>query len=849
MKTFGDRLPAYHVADLVPVLLNGTLPSAERGRVMGHIQDCAACAAELRAWQAIQAATRAAPRPAHEAPDATLAQVWAVLDHGRRTTTTPPDLITTPQPQQPLRLEVPMTTYAFPVPPLAPAERIGSDSARRPRLASPAARRWLSLLAVAALVLLAVSAVLLQGQGERTRSALSGLLRWQQEIPPDVPMYRGNPQHTGESPGPGPESKPQILWQMQTRGPIHTTPALVDGVLYVGSLDGQISAVEYATGAERWRFDTGGHPEAHPTVAGGLVFVGDNNPYQTDGTLFVLDADDGTEQWRLPDAQTSAPLVVDGTLYTGTSDGIFHAFDAANGTERWRVETAPLSRGATLANGLLYFGSKDGTIYARDVVDGTERWRYQTDGGQLGTVVVVDGMAYEIAFDGPADQLYALDAATGDERWRFAINARLQPPVVKDGVVYLPGGDGSVYALDAATGTVRWRFDFGDPTVLGPVLVGDTLYIVGGSPVLYAVDTATGKERWHVELDGAIGSSPIVSGGVIYVTTNAGSLYALGERTEDAPVVLPAPSDAERGGSPAEFLWQAANGSEPIHGLTGIAVAPNGAIWTIEGETNRILMFSPEGAFREAWGGPGPGEGEFAFRLESDGGIYGDLGFDPDGNLYVLDSGNYRVQKFDRTRHFVTAWGSQGSGNGQFQAPVTLAVDAQGNIYVGDDGRGDIQQFASDGTYLATIARRGEGQGETECLPDFGVDAAGTLYLPDCHRHQIQVFAADGTYLATWGSEGKGEGQFTFPVAVAIDAEGRVYVSDAGNNRVQVLDAQGTYLTSWGSFGSDEGEFNGTGAIVLDGRGNAYVGDGNGRLQKFRLAPPLGPDLTATPTT
>lgn len=827
-----------HVADLMPAFVNGTLTQPDRTRVMVHIQRCAACTANLRAWQAIREATRAEAAPTFTAPDSVLDGIWAALEGTRQTDSNALSFQRT-MIQSDLHLEeelTPAITATYPV--YSPTPILPGRRAARPSV--PAMKQVLpALLAVAAVLAVVLAGTLVPQRRELIR--FGSLLPWQEAIPPDVPMFRGDAARTGVMPGPGPLGKPDVLWRAKTGGPMATSPVISAGVIYTPSLDGAVYAFDAVTGEARWHTEIGGGPQANLTVADGVVLAGDNNPYEGDGSLFALDAKDGHERWRLDNVQTNSPLVIDGIAYVGTSDGHLLALNPSDGSEYWRAPAPQMSRSPALADGLLYYGGRDGNVYAVDAANGQERWRYQTAGGQLGTVAVGGGFVYQATIDGPDDQLYALDAATGEERWRFAIGARLQGPTIGDGSVYIAGGDGSVYALDAALGTVRWRFAVNDSNVFSPVVVGDSLYITSGSTTLFAVDVASGKERWHVDVEGTIGTSSVVSGGIIYVVTDAGELYALGQRTEKLPEVLPALNDAATNTGPVEFLWAAANGTEPIEQMGGMALAPDGTIWIIDGSASRFLIFSPDGAVRETWGEPGPSEGEFNFFLERCGGGYGDIGFDQDGNIYVLDSGSHRVQKFDRSRRFVKAWGTSGTEGAQSECPVTMTVDSQGDVYVADDGRGVIEKFTNNGEHLATISSRGTDDGQTECIAAFGIDAVGTLYVPDCWRHEVQTFSSNGEFLAAWGSEGRNDGQFNFPTEVAIDKEGHVFVTDSGNHRVQVFDREGQFLGSWGSFGSGDGEFNGTGSLALDGAGNIYVQDGNGRIQKFRLLPPLAP--------
>ena len=222
----------------------------------------------------------------------------------------------------------------------------------------------------------------------------------------------------------------------------------------------------------------------------------------------------------------------------------------------------------------------------------------------------------------------------------------------------------------------------------------------------------------------------------------------------------------------------------------------------------------------------GSAEGQFAAPLG--------IAVDGVGNVYVADNQNHRIQKFSTSGDFLETWGSEGAGNGQFQFPGGVTVDGAGSVYVTDANNHRIQVFSSDGTFLRAWGSEGVGEGQFNIPTDVAVDESGNVYVVDFLNHRVQVFNANGAFLRTWGSEGSEEGQFSFPDGVAIDAAGSVYVTDQLNNRVQVFNANGAFLRAWGSEGIGEGQFGGVHHIAIEGTGSVYVADlGNHRIQVF----------------
>jgi VCBS repeat-containing protein len=139
----------------------------------------------------------------------------------------------------------------------------------------------------------------------------------------------------------------------------------------------------------------------------------------------------------------------------------------------------------------------------------------------------------------------------------------------------------------------------------------------------------------------------------------------------------------------------------------------------------------------------------------------------------------------------LTTWGSYGSGNGQFNSPIGVAVDGVGNVYVADYGNHRIQKFDSAGNYLGQWGSYNTGLNHPS---DVDVDDAGNIYVVDSENHRIQKFDNNGTYLTSWGGYGSGEGQFKNPGGVAVDSAGHVYIADIGNNRIQKFVDSATVL-------------------------------------------------------
>jgi hypothetical protein len=230
------------------------------------------------------------------------------------------------------------------------------------------------------------------------------------------------------------------------------------------------------------------------------------------------------------------------------------------------------------------------------------------------------------------------------------------------------------------------------------------------------------------------------------------------------------------------------------------------------------------------WGSYGSGEGQFNTPL----GIAVDFA----GNVYVADALNSRVQKFTSSGVFITSWGSPGSGNGQFSSTLQgIAVDNAGNVYVADTYNYRIQKFSSDGVFLAKWGNgAGSGDGQFNYMNGVVVDNVGNVYVADSdgNNQRVQKFSSSGTFLTKWGSPGSGNGQMSGPAGIAVDGAGDVYVAEVWNSRIQKFTSTGTFITKWGGSGSGDGQFSYPVGVAVDSAGDVYVAEVyNNRISKF----------------
>ena len=225
----------------------------------------------------------------------------------------------------------------------------------------------------------------------------------------------------------------------------------------------------------------------------------------------------------------------------------------------------------------------------------------------------------------------------------------------------------------------------------------------------------------------------------------------------------------------------------------------DGALYVAEYFNDRIQVFSLDGLPLRIIGKAGSGPGEF----NAPGGV----AVDREGAIYVADFYNHRIQKLTSDGAFIRQWGAKlaetddsimGSfgdlaaddAGDSFSYPTDMAIAGDGNLYVADGYNDRVQAFNADGTFshkwggpfAANIY--GPFKGWFATVTSIAIGPNGNIFVADFYNDRIQKFTPDGTFLTSFGQRGNGKGELHFPIAVAVADDGSVFVADYGNNRI-----------------------------------------------------------------
>jgi FOG: WD40-like repeat len=348
-----------------------------------------------------------------------------------------------------------------------------------------------------------------------------------------------------------------LKWSFDTYGAVNSSPAIDNGLVMFGSVDGRFYAVDAATGKQKWLFRTAGESRftargihgaiprtemmadpfdvflSSPVVSAGVVYFGSG-----DHNVYALDVATGAPKWKFTtgDVVHASPAIANDVVYIGSWDRNMYALSAATGMMLWKYQTGEdtlihnqvgIASSAAVSNGIVFFGCRDGHFYAVDAKTGVKRWDIDNKKGWvIASPAVANGVVYFPTSDG--QRFKAVDGSSGEIKFNVAMKTiSFSSPAIVNNTLYFGTSDGWVHAIDMTAGGVKSEFQT-DGSKKNSSLYVDAKGALN-SDALYDDFTLdgmiVGMER--MESLGSILSSPTVADGIVYVGSTDGNLYAL----------------------------------------------------------------------------------------------------------------------------------------------------------------------------------------------------------------------------------------------------------------------------------------------------------------------------------
>lgn len=324
-----------------------------------------------------------------------------------------------------------------------------------------------------------------------------------------------------------------LEWAFTSGGPILSSPAVENGLVYFGSFDTHLYCLHAQNGKEAWRFKTGWRVTSSPCLVGGYVYFG-----SCDNRLYCLNALDGTEIWRYSAAnyvQTS-PIVVDGFVYSGGGDMHLYCLDALTGKERWRYRANGLIESSPhVCQGRVFFGTGTYRLICLNAVNGTLIWELKGSSPVNSSPLVIND---RIFFNTQSDGFFCADLMEGSVRWNFKTPCAWitmwldSSPCSAGDLLYFGSLDHKVYCLEVETGRKKWEFLTEGKITSSPCVAGDYLYIGSDDGYLYCLSAARGARLWKFVTGHLVRSSPCVADGLLYFGSNDSKLYCINTGVE-----------------------------------------------------------------------------------------------------------------------------------------------------------------------------------------------------------------------------------------------------------------------------------------------------------------------------
>lgn len=311
------------------------------------------------------------------------------------------------------------------------------------------------------------------------------------------------------------------VWVFKCDDEVRGSPLVHDSILFTGSYDHKIYALDTKKGQLLWKYTTKGGVISKPLIVESQLVFGSE-----DGKLYSLTPKTGQKNWEFKTEGPirSSPRFAEGHIFIGSDDKNFYSYNVANNQPGWSLKTEGAVRSTPfLAVSSIYFGTEANEFMCVNY-RGQVEWHYWTKRPVTSSAIVSDGIVYFTSLDG---YLYALDARTGWVFWRFRMGkGSISSPAIMDDDVYVGSADGNIYCVERTRAREVWRFKTGYQVISSPVIHNGVLYCGSADGKFYVLDAKSGKLIWSFTTLGPITGNAIVAENMVYFGSLDNHVYA-----------------------------------------------------------------------------------------------------------------------------------------------------------------------------------------------------------------------------------------------------------------------------------------------------------------------------------
>jgi len=346
-------------------------------------------------------------------------------------------------------------------------------------------------------------------------------------------IFRGDKGFTGVASGELPD-QPQLLWSFKTANDIKSSAVSGSGLVFIGSNDGYVYALELETGSKKWQYNTEDDIEAAPLFVDEMIYIG-----SVGGNFYAINALNGKLIWKFetggqihgsanwvqPSGSSTKSVMV------GSYDNLMYSFDALSGKLQWTYETEYFINGSPATDGEnVIFGGCDEGVHIVSVADGQKKGEVEAGAYIAGSAAISGNRAY-IGHYG--DKLICIDLSAQKTLWEYGNEKKggafFSSPAVNDHVVIIGSRDRFVHCVNRENGELIWKFRTRDDVDSSPVICGNRVVVGSSDGRIYILDLNDGSKKWSYEIGAAITGSPAVTAGKIIIGADDGTVYAFGE--------------------------------------------------------------------------------------------------------------------------------------------------------------------------------------------------------------------------------------------------------------------------------------------------------------------------------